>query len=112
MSWFGRPRTGRIGEHDSGDGGNKPDMDLRFSPHEGIVEVMDQQHQQQRHASLGGALERLSARREQRGPVGVLDPFEAIPEADRLAAATPVRSARRRRGLFSFSARARDAVDD
>jgi hypothetical protein len=98
--------------HDSGDGGNKPDMDLRFSPHEGIVEVMDEQHQQQRQASLGGALQRLSASREQRGPVGVLDPFEAIPEQDRLAAAAPARTARQRRGLFSFSTRARDAVDD
>lgn len=73
---------------------------------------MDERHQQQRHVALGGALQRLAARREQRGPVGVLDPFEAIPEQDRLAAAAPVRTARQRRGLFSFSERARDAVED
>lgn len=86
-------------------------MDLRFSPIEGIVEVMDDQHQQERSASLTGALERLSAARERRGSVGVLDPFDAIPAEDRLAAAAPVRTARRRRGLFSFSERARDSVD-
>ena len=85
-------------------------MDLRFSPVEGIVEVMDHQHQQQRQASLGSALQRLSAAREQRGLVGMLDPFEALPEADRLAAAAPMRTARRRRGLFSFASRARNAA--
>jgi hypothetical protein len=87
-------------------------MDLRFSPVEGIVEVMDQQHQQQRQASLGDALQRLSTARGERGPVGVLDPFEAIDEGDRIAAAAPVRTARRRRGLFSFSRRAQDALAD
>ncbi len=83
-------------------------MDLRFSPIEGIVEVMDDSHQQQRHASLGSALERLSAKRQERGPVGVLDPFEVVPAEDRLAAAAPARR-RVRRGLFSFSERAREA---
>lgn len=87
-------------------------MDLRFSPIRGIVEVMDDQHQQERSASLGSALSRLSEARERRGSVGVLDPFDAIPAEDRLAAATPTRTARRRRGLFSFSERARDAAED
>ncbi len=87
-------------------------MDLRFSPIRGIVEVMDDQHLQERTACLGSALERLSVARERRGSVGVLDPFEALPAEDRLAAAAPVRTARRRRGLFSFSDRARDAVAD
>lgn len=85
-------------------------MDLRFSPIEGIVEVMDEQHQQQRQESLGDALQRLSHAREQRGTVGMLDPFEVVPAEDRLAAAAPQRR-RLRSGLFSFSARARDAVD-
>lgn len=87
-------------------------MDLRFSPIEGIVEVMDDEHQHERSVSLGSALSRLSEARERRGSVGVLDPFEAMPAEDRLAAAAPVRTARTRRGLFSFSMRARDAVDD
>jgi len=86
-------------------------MDLRFSPIEGIVEVMDDANQQERHQSLGSALGRLSAARERRGQVGMLDPFDTIPAEDRLAAATPARTARQRRGLFSFSERARDAVD-
>jgi hypothetical protein len=86
-------------------------MDLRFSPIEGIVEVMDHDHQQQRQSSLGDALGRLSRAREQRGPVGVLDPFEVVPAEDRLAAAVPQRS-RTRRGLFSFSQRARDFVEE
>lgn len=90
--------------------GNKRNMDLRFSPIEGIVEVMDEQHQQQRHASLGDALQRLSAVRERRGPVGLLDPIESIPVEDRLAAALPQRG-HTRRGLFSFSQRARHSVD-
>lgn len=85
-------------------------MDLRFSPIEGIVEVMDEQHQQQRHASLGDALQRLSEVRERRGPVGLLDPIDSVPAEDRLAAALPQRR-RMRRGLFSFSERARDAAD-
>lgn len=89
--------------------GNMGNMDLRFSPIEGIVEVMDEQHQQQRHASLGDALERMSAARDRRGPVGLLDPVEAVPAEDRLAAALPQRR-RMRDGLFSFSGRARDAV--
>lgn len=87
-------------------------MDLRFSPIEGIVEVMDHEHQQERSASLGSALSRLSEARERRGSVGVLDPFDAMPAEDRLAAAAPVRTSRRRRGLFSFSERARDAATD
>lgn len=86
-------------------------MDLRFSPIEGIVEVMDDEHQHARSESLSSALGRLSAAREQRGSVGVLDPFEAMPAEDRLAAAAPVRTRRRRRGLFSFSERARGAAD-
>lgn len=85
-------------------------MDLRFSPIQGIVEVMDEPHMKEREASLGSALERLSAARERRGPVGVLDPFEVVPAADRLASATPARASRRR-GLFSFSDRARDAAE-
>lgn len=85
-------------------------MDLRFSPIEGIVEVMDDSHQQQRQASLGDALQRLSTAREQRGPVGILDPLEVVPAEDRLAAAAPQRR-RGRVGLFSFSDRARDAID-
>jgi hypothetical protein len=107
----GRPSLGRSCRHDSGIDGNKRHMDLRFSPITGIVEVMDEQHQQQRHASLGDALGRLSAARERRGPVGVLDPFEIVPAEDRLAAATPARQ-HPRRGLFSFSQRARDAAED
>ena len=106
-----RPRRGRFEAHDSCIDGNKPNMDLRFSPIEGIVEVMDDTQQQQRHASLGDALERLSMAREQRGPVGVVDPFEVVPAEDRLAAAAPQRR-RLRSGLFSFSERARDAVED
>lgn len=86
-------------------------MDLRFSPINGIVEVMDEQQQQQRHASLGDALGRLSAARERRGPVGVLDPIEIVPAEDRLAAAAPVRR-HPRRGLFRFSRRASEAAED
>jgi hypothetical protein len=86
-------------------------MDLRFSPIEGIVEVMDEQHLKQRQASLGDALQRLSIAREQRGPVGVLDPLEIVPAEDRLAAARPQRR-RMRTGLFSFSERARAAAED
>ena len=84
-------------------------MDLRFSPIQGIVEVMDEQHIRDRSENLGSALQRLSAAREQRGPVGTLDPLEIVPAEDRLAAASPMRVTRRR-GLFSFSDRARDAV--
>lgn len=90
--------------------GNMRYMDLRFSPIKGIVEVMDEQHQQQRHTSLGDALQRLSAVRERRGPVGLLDPVEAAPARDRLTAALPQR-AHARRGLFRFSQRARDSVE-
>ena len=84
-------------------------MDLRFSPIQGIVEVMDEQHIRERSENLGTALQRLSAARERRGPVGTLDPLEIVPAEDRLAVAAPGRSSRRR-GLFSFSDRARDAV--
>ncbi len=86
-------------------------MDLRFTPITGIVEVMDEQHHQQRQASLGDALQRLSAAREQRSSVGMLDPLDAVSMDERIAAAAPVRTARRRRGLFSFSMRARNAVE-
>lgn len=85
-------------------------MDLRFSPIKGIVEVMDHEHQKQRAQSLGSALERLAHSRVQRGPIGVLDPLEIVPEEDRLAVAAPQRS-RIRRGLFSFSERARNAAE-
>lgn len=90
-------------------------MDLRNSAITGIVEVMDQQHAQARGESLSAALERLSRAREQRGPVGVLDPFEMAPgEASHDELELPRES--RRRGLFGFSLRARRAsealVDD
>jgi hypothetical protein len=84
-------------------------MDLRFSPNRGIVEVMDEQHTRDRTQSLGSALQRLAEARERRGPVGVFDPFEVVPAQDRLAVAEMPRSMRRR-GLFSFSDRARDAA--
>lgn len=75
----------------------------------GIVEVMEDHRHRERSASLGDALQRLGAAREQRGPVGVLDPFEVVPAGDRLAAAEMPR-AMHRRGLFRFSDRARAAV--
>jgi len=85
-------------------------MDLRNPRIRGIVEVMDDGHTQERSANLGSALDRLSAARERRGPVGVLDPFEVVSAEERRAAAEPPRTMRRR-GLFSFSQRARDAAD-
>ncbi|MCW2928977.1 MAG: hypothetical protein JWM86_2945 [Thermoleophilia bacterium] len=75
----------------------------------GIVEVMGDEQTQQRSEGLGSALQRLSAAREARGPVGVLDPFEIVPAEERLAVSESPR-AMRRRGLFRFSERARDAV--
>lgn len=84
-------------------------MDLRFSPIRGIVEVMDEQHTRERGASLGSALQRLSEARDRRGPVGVLDPFEVVIDERRAVGEQP--RAMRRRGLFSFSERARDAAD-
>jgi hypothetical protein len=86
-------------------------MDLRNRPIRGIVEVMGEDSHHDRSLGLGQALGRLSAAREQRGPVGVLDPFEVVPAEDRRAAMDPPR-AQRRRGLFRFSDRARDAVDE
>ncbi len=90
--------------------GNKPDMDLPKQPIRGIVEVMDDPHRSTRGAGLGSALQRLSAAREQRGPVGVLDPFEVVPAETRRDAAEPAHASRRT-GLFSFSDRARRAVE-
>ncbi|MCW2924861.1 MAG: hypothetical protein JWM98_2265 [Thermoleophilia bacterium] len=84
-------------------------MDLPNQPIRGIVEVMDDPHRPTRGAGLGLALQRLSAAREQRGPVGVLDPFEVVPAEERRDAAEPVRSGRRT-GLFTFSDRARRSV--
>ena len=85
-------------------------MDLRTSPHQGIVEVMDEHLHQERSQSLGTALQRLSVARELRGPVGVLDPLEIVPAEERLDAAVPLRG-RRRTGLFSFAQSARESVD-
>lgn len=90
--------------------GNMPNMHLPHGPIRGIVEVMDDPHRSNRGASLGSALQRLSAAREQRGPVGVVDPFEVVSAEQRRDAAEPVR-ADRRAGLFAFSDRARRAVD-
>ncbi len=89
--------------------GNKPTMDLPDRPIRGIVEVMDDPQRSQRGMGLGSALQRLSSAREQRGPVGVLDPFEIVSAHQRRDAADPVRSARR--VGFTFSDRARRAVD-
>ncbi len=84
-------------------------MDLPDQPLRGIVEVMDDPQRTHRGAGLTSALQRLSAAREERGPVGVLDPFEIVSPEDRLAAAEPVR-VHRRSGLFTFSERARAAI--
>lgn len=70
---------------------------------------MDATQHQQREQSLSSALQRLSAAREARGPVGTHDPFEIVSEEARRAVAEPPR-AMRRRGLFSFASRARDAA--
>ena len=94
--------------HDSN--GNKRHMDLPDQPIRGIVEVMDDPHRSDRGVSLGSALQRLSAARQQRGPVGVLDPFEVVSAEERRDAAEPVRS-QRRTGLFTFSDRARSAIE-
>jgi len=85
-------------------------MGLQHSRIRGIVEVMDDHSHEARGIALGSALGRLSAARERRGPVGVVDPFEVVPYAERLVTELP--RANRRRGLFRFSDRARDAVDD
>jgi hypothetical protein len=89
--------------------GNNPGMGLPISHIRGIVTVMDDDQHQERTVGLGSALNRLSAAREQRGPVGVLDPFE-LTDGGQLAATERPRSAQRR-GLFRFSQRARAAVD-
>ena len=86
-------------------------MDQTQRPIHGIVEVTDDPHRARRGASLGPALQRLSTAREERGPVGVLDPFEVVSEQERLDAADPVGATSRRRRLFSFSDRARAAAD-
>lgn len=86
-------------------------MGLHESRLQGIVEVMDGDHTRARSENLGSALQRLSAARERRGPVGVLDPFEVVSEAERHALVeTPI--AKRRRSIFRFSDRARDAVGE
>jgi len=91
--------------------GTNEHMDLRKTPVRGIVEVMDDHHSRERSENLGSALQRLSVARERRGPVGVMDPFEVVSEAERHALIeTPM--AKRRRSIFRFSDRARDAVDE
>ena len=90
--------------------GNKPVMDLRKQSIRGTVVVMGAHAHEARGVALGHALGRLSAAREQRGPVGVLDPFEVVPAEERLAPAESPRP-KRRSGLFNFSDRARSAVD-
>ncbi|MCW2972613.1 MAG: hypothetical protein JWN72_886 [Thermoleophilia bacterium] len=69
---------------------------------------MDDDQHQERTEGLGSALSRLSAARDQRGPVGVLDPFELTAGEQRAQAELP--RVAERRGLFRFSQRARDAV--
>ncbi|MCW2960495.1 MAG: hypothetical protein JWM90_882 [Thermoleophilia bacterium] len=95
--------------HDSQPVGNNLRMDLHNRPIRGIVEVMGEESHQDRSVGLGQALGRLSEAREQRGPVGVLDPFEVVPAEDRRAAMDTPR-ANRRSGLFRFSERARDSL--
>ena len=86
-------------------------MSLPKQPIHGIVEVMDDVQHDDRARSLAGALTRLSRAREERGPVGVVDPFEIVAAENRLAASTLPR-AEERRGLFRFSNRARAAADE
>lgn len=62
----------------------------------------------ERSAGLGSALDRLSIARERRGPVGVVDPFQ-LHDGSRHTVVELPRVAQRR-GLFSFSTRARAAV--
>jgi hypothetical protein len=83
-------------------------MALPISHIRGIVTVMGDDAHQERTEGLGSALNRLSAARERRGPVGVLDPFELTAPGHLAAAEVP--RAEERRGLFRFSQRARDAV--
>lgn len=80
--------------------------DLRSTRFQGIVEVMSDAGHREREESLGLALRRLSAAREARGPVGVVDPFEIVTPQERLDVAQPQHT-RRREGLFSFARRAR-----
>lgn len=84
-------------------------MGLHETRVQGIVAVMDDQQHQERTAALGSALARLSQARERRGPVGVVDPFEVVSAEERRAIAETPR-ANQRRGLFSFSERAKQAV--
>lgn len=69
---------------------------------------MDDDQHQARTEGLGFALGRLSAAREMRGPVGVVDPFELTSDEQR--AATELPRVAERRGLFRFSHRGRAAV--
>ena len=85
-------------------------MSLPNQPISGTVEVMDDVRHEDRARSLAGALDRLSRAREERGPVGVVDPFEIVAAENRLAAATLPR-VEERKGLFRFSNRARAAVE-
>jgi len=96
--------------HDIRHGGNNCAMDLRDSAIKGIVEVMDDSHTREREQSLTSALARLSQAREQRGAVGVIDPFEAMPVDERFLPEETSEQPQRRR-LFGFALRARRASD-
>jgi hypothetical protein len=83
--------------------GELGDWNLRNVVVQGIVMVMDDQQLQQRSRSLHDALDRLSAARDMRGgTIPVVDLRDGDePETTRTG---------RRRGLFRFAERARDAV--
>lgn len=81
------------------------DRDIR-----GIVTVMGDAEHQSRVESMGTALRRLSEARERRGPVGVVNPLLDAGDVPR-SMATGLPRATQRRGLFSFSDRAREAAN-
>lgn len=112
----GRPSDGRFGRHHSEEPGKHADMRLTDSKIRGTVTVMGDEQHQERIEGMGSALQRLARAREQRGPVGVLEPaadetqleFDDTPRS----LATGLPRASQRRGLFRFSDRARTAADE